>query len=31
MAGRCIEAPEQHLEPIPLLVQDDVVKVAVHA
>jgi Fe-S cluster biogenesis protein NfuA/nitrite reductase/ring-hydroxylating ferredoxin subunit len=31
LAGRCVEAPNQHLEPIPLLVQDDVVKVAVHA
>ncbi|GAC1403501.1 MAG: hypothetical protein NVSMB52_17490 [Chloroflexota bacterium] len=31
MAGRCIDAPEHHLEPIPLLVQNDVVKVAVHA
>lgn len=31
LAGRCVDLPEQHLEPIPLLVQDDVVKVAVHA
>ncbi|GAC1524833.1 MAG: NifU family protein [Chloroflexota bacterium] len=31
LAGRCLDAPEQHLEPIPLLVQNSVVKVAVHA
>lgn len=31
LAGRCVSSPEQHLEPIPLLVQDDVVKVAIHA
>ena len=31
LAGRCLDAPDQHLEPIPLLVQNDTVKVAVHA
>ncbi len=30
LAGRCTGTPEQHLEPIPLLVRDHVVKVAVH-
>lgn len=29
-AGRCRDMPDQHLEPIPLLVEDNVVKVALH-
>jgi Fe-S cluster biogenesis protein NfuA/nitrite reductase/ring-hydroxylating ferredoxin subunit len=30
LAGRGIEVPEQHLQPIPLLVQGDTIKVAAH-
>jgi Fe-S cluster biogenesis protein NfuA/nitrite reductase/ring-hydroxylating ferredoxin subunit len=29
-AGRCIDTPDQHLEPIPLLVKDGAIKVAMH-
>lgn len=31
LAGRCVDVPEQHLQPIPLLMQDNIVKVAIHA
>jgi hypothetical protein len=27
-AGRCLDSPDLYLEPIPLLVQDGIVKVA---
>ena len=30
-AGACLDAPELHLDPLPLLVNDDVVSVAVPA